>query len=617
MKNLTKNQPTASRWVCQLPSSTALLDDKLQLIDASELWFKTFNFSRSKVIGHSFFELFPECNESWQDSFDYAFEGLTDIKIIENSTAVAHPSGKEFLWKVNPWKDGYGKSIGIILNVQDVTEKAALEMELRKTRKLLKEKGAIAKIGSWEYNITSQRLYWSKELKDILGMKSAKTPSFNDIVHMLKPGEHRNTMRRLLQDAIENGKPWNQNLQAVTAEGHVIWINSIGRPKFKNGKCVRVIGTIQNIEGTYGNDPNSVAVEGNDMMGALLDKVSVGIAVIDFSTGKIQSVNEALASSLNEATDTFLDKDFDEFLTFTPKEKKAWYRQIIENGYFEGITKEVPSNSLTDRVIFKLSGKLVVNGLQKSLLVCCENIADDQVKLRQTTKELNAANESLERLTHFMHMVSHNLKAHTTNFSLLLNFLNNEKNDSERETLLHMLFQSTENLSSSIKGLRDLVTIRHKIKDKKESVPINGLVYKIVQNNNGLVKQHNVKIHNEITDGFKVDGIPVFVESIISNLFINAIKFRNENKVTIVYVSSEEREAHSVMHIEDNGVGMNLKEESNKLFELYKTLQNMDPSSGIGLYLAKYQMELMKGKITVESKLNKGTRFSLHFPKQN
>jgi hypothetical protein len=105
-----------------LPSSTALLDKNLNLIDASANWFTTFNFNRKNVIGESFLSLFPRFSESWEDSLEYALEGLTDIKVIDKMPPDEEPE-QDFVWHLNPWKDGYGKTVGVILNVKDVTEK--------------------------------------------------------------------------------------------------------------------------------------------------------------------------------------------------------------------------------------------------------------------------------------------------------------------------------------------------------------------------------------------------------------------------------------------------------------------------------------------------------------
>jgi len=616
MKNFITSELGTIRWVKQLPSSTALLDKNLQLVDASTSWFKTFNFDRTEANGKPFFELFPECDENWEDSFDYAFEGLNDIKIIQDFKIGQHNGNKKLAWKINPWKDGYGKCIGIILHVEDLSKKTASQLELIKTQEPLKEKNGMAKIGSWEYNTNSQKLYFCKESHAILNRKMNTEDSFQTFVQLFKDGEHRHTFKALFLDSIKNGTSWNKNLQIVKNDGKVHWVNVNSRPKFKNGECVRVIGTIQNIEGTTTEQNIPTQISKDSPKNISLDQLPIGMAVVNFNTGEILSINKELINIIGLPSKDFVGNNFKEFLWFTDDVRKKWYRSILANGSFKHIEKEVFTKNLSQKLILRLSGNLYGESEERYLLVSCEDVTTYHLKSGMSKAELDSANDELERLTHFMHTVSHDLKGHATNFGLLLNFLGNEKNDSEKAKLLEVLQQSKENLTSSIKGLRELVTVRHTQNGKKEWVEANDIIYQTMQDNNGLIRQLKVKIHNEVTDGFKLHGIPVFLQGIISNLLISSIKFKNDHDVPVIFITGETTDKHNVITIEDNGVGLDLKKEENKLFALYKTLQNMDKSSGIGLYLAKYQMNLMGGKIVVESQLNEGTRFVLYFPKK-
>jgi sensor histidine kinase regulating citrate/malate metabolism len=66
--------------------------------------------------------------------------------------------------------------------------------------------------------------------------------------------------------------------------------------------------------------------------------------------------------------------------------------------------------------------------------------------------------------------------------------------------------------------------------------------------------------------------------------------------------------------VRDNGIGMDLSKVGDKLFALYRTLHSIDRSRGMGLYLTKYQVDLMKGKIEVDSELDRGSAFKVYFP---
>ncbi len=612
MESLITKKPAVVRWVNHLPSSSALLDKDLKLIDASTAWFKTFGFIREEVLGTPFMKLFPRLNENWQDSFDYAFEGLNDIKIVDVFLNQKQQE-QELIWNINPWKDGYGNAVGIILNIKNVTKKKDLGLELKHTQKLLKEKSEIANIGSWDYNLRNKKLYWSKELKELFQLSHDHSTKIEDILGFFASEEEKKTIKELLHRAVNSGKPWNKNLRVKTKKGNIIWANTIGRPKFKNGKCVRIIGTIQNIQDSFVPEAAAKVSLPIKTTWEFINDLPVGTAIIDISTGKIVDLNHSLTNLLAVSKLTLLDKHFKNFLWFTGNEQRQWYKSLMVNNCIHGIEKEVFTKNRHQKIIVRIHGKRLKN--TNFLLVSCEDVTAFHAKESLLQTKLSTANQELDKFTHFAHIASHNLKGHATNFDLLLNFLNNEQDEQERANLLNILFQSTESLTSSIKGLRELVTIRHQAKEDKTAVVLSDIVYKTLQNNNGLIKQHKVKIHNEVTDTFKVNGIPVYVESIISNLLINAIKFKNTNEKPYVIISAETINGFDVLSIEDNAVGVDLSKNGDKIFQLYKTLQNMDSTSGMGLYLAKYQIELMGGKIVVDSELGKGSNFKVYFPK--
>ena len=613
MDNLTTNQPTATKWITQLPSATALLDANLNLINASSSWFKTFGFQRESVIGESFLSLFPRFSDSWEDSLEYALEGLTDIKVMDKMPPEEEPE-QDFVWNLNPWKDGYGKTVGVILNVKDVTEKKALELELKETQILLDEKSKIAKIGSWEYKIENEKMYWSNEIRTIFGVPENYAPTFDASISFFSEGGSREAINSLVQNAIESGKPWNKNLEITTYNGKAIWANTIGRPKFKNGKCVRIIGTVQDITESMPQIEEKQTALPIASVQPIFDMAPTGMAIIDLVSEKIVDINAHLLQLLNKPKAVFIDNNYKSFISFSLFERVQLEKELAKNQIFGPIEKEVILGN-NQKIYLALKGKVISSNKEnQKILLSCENITKYKAKEEVMAQGLQKSEDELDKLVHFSHMVSHNLKSHATNFDLLLNFLNTEQDSSERENLLRMLFKATENLTGSIKGLRELVDIRYKIDDEKKPLKLNDYVYKILENYNGLVKQEDVKVFNEINDEVTVMAIPNYLENILSNLIVNAIKFRKKDQKPILVLTAEKTKEYTVFSIEDNGMGMDLSQVGNKLFALYRTLHSIDRSRGMGLYLTKYQVELMKGKIVVDSEPDRGSAFKIYFP---
>ncbi|MEX0273100.1 MAG: ATP-binding protein, partial [Flavobacteriaceae bacterium] len=110
--------------------------------------------------------------------------------------------------------------------------------------------------------------------------------------------------------------------------------------------------------------------------------------------------------------------------------------------------------------------------------------------------------------------------------------------------------------------------------------------------------------------------LPIYLESILNNLFSNAIKFRKQDKNPVIVISAKKQRFFTIVKIEDNGIGIDLDKYKDQIFTPYRTGTDNSSTRGMGLYLVKYQIELMKGKIEVESTVGEGTSFHLYFPNQ-
>jgi signal transduction histidine kinase len=70
-------------------------------------------------------------------------------------------------------------------------------------------------------------------------------------------------------------------------------------------------------------------------------------------------------------------------------------------------------------------------------------------------------------------------------------------------------------------------------------------------------------------------------------------------------------EKYIILHIEDNGMGIDLDLHGQKLFGMYKTFHTNKDARGLGLFITKNQVDAMGGKIEVESEVDKGSTFKV------
>jgi signal transduction histidine kinase/DNA-binding response OmpR family regulator len=145
----------------------------------------------------------------------------------------------------------------------------------------------------------------------------------------------------------------------------------------------------------------------------------------------------------------------------------------------------------------------------------------------------------------------------------------------------------------------------------------------LVESFHSLAEAKNIGI-SFLTDPeeIRMDFDPDKILDILSNLLSNAIKFTPKGGSIQISVSKEEKATESdlILSVKDNGTGIPAKH-LYKVFERYFRAESINEQlpqgSGLGLALTRELVKLLKGEITVKSRLNKGTIFTVRLPITN
>ena len=150
-----------------------------------------------------------------------------------------------------------------------------------------------------------------------------------------------------------------------------------------------------------------------------------------------------------------------------------------------------------------------------------------------------------------------------------------------------------------------------------KKVDVNQAIEKVIPLFTNKYRTHNivfVKDKNELCSNLDEDKL----QQIITNLLDNAGKYSGEN--TTITVSTELKEDYIFINVSDEGVGIK-EEDFDKLFKKFSRIENHLTSktqgNGLGLYITKYLVERMGGQISVSSRINEGTTFSIRFDVYN
>ena len=608
---------TNNYLIKQLPKATAFINTKFEIVYASDKWINDFNFTDRDIIGKTIYELFEHISEEWQNVLKNSLLGKPS-EIGRERFLDDNKNERWFEWVNIPWYDDKENIIGVIVQTDDITQRIANRLELEKLELLLEEKSKIAKIGSWEYNLEKNELFWCNMTKIIHGVPMDYVPQINTAINFYKEGFSRNTIAMSVDNAIAHGTPWNEKLQLIPANGNEIWVIATGKPLYKNDKIVGLIGTFQDINQQTLSEIKTKEKE--HLLRTLIDNLPLNVYIKDLESKKIlANKSELECCGLKNENEILGKTDFDFFDHETAKRSREEDLNVMYS-LNPILGKETINIKKDGTVTTFLTSKLPLkadNGEINGLIGISMDISNLKQKEEELRDLINVTSLQNKKLINFAHIISHNLRSHTANFSMLLDFLVNEKDEAEKNNIINMLVNASNNLLETLDNLNEVVAISTNTNLKKESVNLNDKITAVEQNLNSFLKDNNAKIINDISDEVYIKVIPSYIENILTSLITNAVKYKHPKRDPVVKLTSHRNGDHFVFSIEDNGLGIDLKKYGDKLFGMYKTFHNNPDARGIGLYITKNQIEAMNGKIVTCSKVGKGTTFNIYFDEKD
>jgi signal transduction histidine kinase len=225
-----------------------------------------------------------------------------------------------------------------------------------------------------------------------------------------------------------------------------------------------------------------------------------------------------------------------------------------------------------------------------------------------------------ELKTNFLSMMSHDLKTPIARIQGMaetaLNDTSSKLSQAQRDAL-RTIMGSSEELGRFIGSVLDLSRIESKeVKLQKTSRDINSVLKEVIKKYEFNAQLKNIKLIPHLEPMFSVKVDADLIRQVFSNLIENSIKYSPENSE--VKISSKEENDRISVSISDSGPGIPQDEVDNIFLKFYRSkAAKASPikGSGLGLYLAKYFVDLHDGQLFVESAPHqKGATFTVQLP---
>jgi PAS domain S-box-containing protein len=304
---------------------------------------------------------------------------------------------------------------------------------------------------------------------------------------------------------------------------------------------------------------------------------------------------------------------------YFPKMRKSFINQIIERvNSDESVNYETTYDpeGAENAEWYDVRWVGVVNQAQENvgIILTLKNITEKRnadIEREKITADLVRRNNDLEQFTY---IISHNLRAPVANIIGLSDLLTSFNiSNKEYMDILGSLSSSVKNLDEVILDLNHILQINSQINEKIDLINFRDIIEDIKTSINFLIKKENVNIILNLNVS-SILTLKNYLHSIFYNLIINSIKYRRADVPPAIYIGTFLQDDKIIVEYSDNGKGIDLEKNGKHLFGLYKRFDYTVEGKGMGLFMVKIQIENLGGKISVESKLDKGTEFRLEFP---
>ncbi|TVQ67844.1 MAG: response regulator [Balneolaceae bacterium] len=228
------------RIVEEMNTGILILDSFFHVIDSNHSMRTILNETETSILGKSAFTMLRDDPEfirilegKKEDSFEYR-------KISEESVTIYEVF-------IKPLVDHRDLINGYFLGFRDVTGSRMIQDELRNAKDILEEAGELAKVGGWVLDVQSNRLEMTEMTCRIFEFRDENTKALDDAIEKYISKNSRAQLRAAIESAVKTNQSYKLELPASTATGKKIWIALFGKPVMEHGKCVRLVGSVQDI----------------------------------------------------------------------------------------------------------------------------------------------------------------------------------------------------------------------------------------------------------------------------------------------------------------------------------------------------------------------------------
>ena len=516
-----------------------------------------------------------------------------------------------------------GIAYKLILSKND-NQNASIVEKLKKTNEEIKESNEkydiVAKATSdtiWDWKIQEDNFNWNKGIEMIFGYTQEEVGSSSTWwFEKIHPEDSIKMSIKLYSFIEQKTENWQDQYRFKCANGSYKYVLDKGfLLKDEEGKAVRMIGAIQDITKQKEEEQRLKLLE----TVITQSKDSIIITEPDFKNSEIPKiiyVNPAFSVMSGYPIDEIIGKTPNIFKG--PNSDKEEYRKLID-----ALKKK--QECLIETISYKKNKEeywvrfsmIPIYDTENELshwISIQRDVSEEKKQEKEKEQLIRELTQNNKDLKQFSYITSHNLRAPLSNLTGLLNLIEDIPiENQELKEIINGFSKSTHLLNDTVNDLVKVIIIKDNPSIQKEAVLLKEIFENVFNQLSFQIELYKPIIKLNFEKVSVLNTNKAYIESIMLNLLTNAIKYKSENRQLKITINASEVDDIVYLTFQDNGIGIDLERNRDKVFGLYQRFHNYPDSKGLGLYLVKSQVETMGGTISIESEVNKGTTFTLTF----
>lgn len=236
-------------------------------------------------------------------------------------------------------------------------------------------------------------------------------------------------------------------------------------------------------------------------------------------------------------------------------------------------------------------------------------------KLEERTQMVSQLKKQKEQLEEFTYIIAHNMRAPLSNLLLLTDMVEKSDDTDKKVMLIEKQKPILDFLHQTFEDLVNAIHVKMDYSVEKNVVDLNQCFDKSLNLLQGEVIETNAKVTCDFSNAKTAHFPQSYLENVMFNLLSNALRYHSPKRKPQINIRSYKENDWTYIEVEDNGLGIDLKQHDDKIFMLQKTFHNHPKAKGFGLFLVKSQVEAMDGEVSVKSIPDKGSTFTVKLNK--